>query len=264
MSTASTVNQEDRRTASHWVGLLKSNGALLALLVLLLLNLLFTPNFAAVNTMWNVLIQVSSIALVAVGMTMVIATGGIDLSVGSVMAMASVAAAKFLDFGAVTAILLALAVVTLVGALQGVIMTTFRIQPIIVTMCLLISGRGIAQVVTDGYLINFTHPQFSWVGQGKIGPVPVQVLLMFLVVALAAYFMRISTFGRYVLAAGGNPRAARLAGVNVLLVTAGVYAISALLSGMAGVIETARLSAAAGDHHQLQHEQRALRLLPGA
>src|SRR5205085_1001310 len=119
-------------------------GALAALLLLLVINSVFTPNFFDVNNFRNILLQVAPTVLVAVGMTLVIATGGIDLSVGSVMAIASAVAATQLDkFGAGAAVLLALAAATCVGAFNGALISGFRIQPIIVTLALLISGRGV-------------------------------------------------------------------------------------------------------------------------
>lgn len=219
-------------------------GALLALVLLVLLNLLFTPNFAASNNFWNILLQVTPTMLVAVGMTFVIATSGIDLSVGSVMAIASALAATNLDRGVGVAILLALAVSFLLGALNGALIAGFRIQPIIVTLALLISGRGIAQVISHGgQLIPFSNPGFEYLGKGHVGPIPFQVLVMILIIAAAVFLLRMTSFGRYVLAMGGNEAAARLAGVKIHRTKLLVYALSGLLAGIAGLIETARLGA---------------------
>src|SRR5215217_9239963 len=120
-------------------------GALLALILLIVGNALFTPNFATLSNFWNVLQLVSTTVLVAEGMTMVIAARGIDLSVGSVMAIASAAAAVSLGRGVGIAILLALVIACGVGALNGVLISGFRIQAIIVTLATLITGRGVAQ-----------------------------------------------------------------------------------------------------------------------
>ncbi|HEX8772678.1 MAG TPA: ABC transporter permease [Pyrinomonadaceae bacterium] len=219
-------------------------GALMALTLLVLLNLLFTPNFAASNNFWNVLLQVTPTMLVAVGMTFVIATAGIDLSVGSVMAIASALAATNLDRGVGAAILLALAVSFSLGALNGALIAGFRIQPIIVTLALLISGRGIAQVISHGgQLIPFSNQSFEYLGKGHVGPVPFQVLVMLSVIAAAIFLLRMTSFGRYVLAVGGNEAAARLAGVKIHRTKLLVYALSGLLAGVAGLIETARLGA---------------------
>lgn len=219
-------------------------GALFALVLLLIGNALFTPNFATVSNLWNVLQLVSTTALVAVGMTMVIATRGIDLSVGSVMAIASAVGAVSLGRGVSIAILFALVVACGVGALNGALISGFRIQPIIVTLAMLITGRGVAQVISNGgQLIPFSSPRFEYLGRGFIGPVPVQVVIMVIVVAAAIFVMRATSFGRYVVAVGGNEAAARLAGVKVHRTKIAVYALSGLLAGLAGLIETARLGA---------------------
>jgi ribose/xylose/arabinose/galactoside ABC-type transport system permease subunit len=219
-------------------------GALFALVLLVLANVFLTKNFASATNFWNILLQVSPTMLVAVGMTLVIATRGIDLSVGSVMAIASALAATSLDRGVGIAVLLALVVAFGVGCLNGALVSGFRIQPIIVTLAVLITGRGVAQVMSEGgQLIPFSNPTFEYLGKGYIGPVPVQVLIMALVVAAAIFVMRATSFGRYVVAVGGNEAAARLAGIKVHRTKITVYAISGLLAGIAGLIETARLGA---------------------
>jgi ribose/xylose/arabinose/galactoside ABC-type transport system permease subunit len=219
-------------------------GALAALVLLLVVNSIFTQNFFDFNNFRNILLQVSPTVLVAVGMTLVIATGGIDLSVGSVMAIASAVAATSLDYGAAPAVLLALAAATLAGAFNGALITGFRIQPIIVTLALLISGRGVAQVLSNGgQLIPFSNASFEYLGGGRVAGVPVQVVVMALVVGLAVFAMRATPFGRYVAAVGGNEAASRLAGVRVHRTKIIVYTLSGLLAGLAGLIETARLGA---------------------
>jgi len=219
-------------------------GALAALVLLLVVNSIFTQNFFDFNNFRNILLQVSPTVLVAVGMTLVIATGGIDLSVGSVMAIASAVAATSLDYGAGTAVLLALAAATLAGAFNGALITGFRIQPIIVTLALLISGRGVAQVLSNGgQLIPFSNASFEYLGNGVVAGVPVQVVVMALAVGLAIFAMRATPFGRYVVAVGGNEAAARLSGIRVHRTKVTVYALSGLLAGLAGLIETARLGA---------------------
>lgn len=219
-------------------------GALAALVLLVIINSVFTPNFFDVNNFRNILLQVSPTVLVAVGMTVVIATGGIDLSVGSVMAIASAVAATSLDYGAGVAVLLALAAASAAGAFNGVLISGFRIQPIIVTLALLISGRGIAQVLSNGgQLIPFSNASFEYLGKGVLVGVPVQVIVMAIVVGLAMFLMRATPFGRYVVAVGGNESASRLAGIKIHRTKIIVYALSGLLAGLAGLIETARLGA---------------------
>ncbi|HLM60106.1 MAG TPA: ABC transporter permease, partial [Pyrinomonadaceae bacterium] len=219
-------------------------GAAIALTVLLILNLAFTPGFASFNNFSNILVQVTPTMLVAIGMTFVIATGGIDLSVGSVMAIASAVTAVSLDYGAIPAVLIGLIVATAVGALNGVLISSFRIQPIIITLAVLIAGRGIAQVISNGgQLIPFSNPTFEYLGKGLIAGIPVQILLLAAVVGLAIFVFRSTIFGRYIAAVGGNETAARLAGVPTVSTKLSVYAVSGLLAGIAGMIYTARLGA---------------------
>jgi simple sugar transport system permease protein/ribose transport system permease protein len=220
-------------------------GALAALVLLLLYNALFTPNFLTAQTLNVNLTQVATIVIVAVGMTLVIATGGIDLSVGSLMAISG-ALAPLIFLGQIVALPPALAnplavvvpilVAGLFGLFNGVLVTTFRIQPIIATLVLYIAGRGIAQVMTNGNLQAFKNPGFQYIGLGRPLGIPFQAILMLLIVAAAAWAMRTTTFGRYVLATGGNESAARLAGVPVDRVKRAVDMISGLLCGLAGLI----------------------------
>ncbi|HEY0004518.1 MAG TPA: ABC transporter permease [Pyrinomonadaceae bacterium] len=244
--SATTINEADRRRSAlgRLIALGPTYGALIALILLVLFNAVFTRNFATASNLWNILQLVSTTVLVAIGMTLVIATRGIDLSVGSVMAIASALAATSLEMGVAVAVLLALAAAFAVGAFNGALVSGFRIQPIIVTLAVLITGRGAAQVLSrGGQLIPFNNPAFEFLGKGYIGPVPVQVLLMLLIIAAAIFVMRATSFGRYVMAVGGNEAAARLAGIKVHRTKIIVYAISGLLAGLAGLIETARLGA---------------------
>lgn len=231
------------RPSRNWRDLLQRYSALIALLVLLLYNLFFTRNFISLQT-WNVnLTQVATIVIVATGMTLVIATGGIDLSVGSLMAISgALAPLIFLSpalvgspLGVVLAFVVPVVVAGLFGLFNGSLVAFFKIQPIIATLVLFIAGRGIAQVVTNGRLQTFRNPGFQSIVARPFG-VPVQVILMLLIVVLVAWLMRSTIFGRYVVAVGGNEAAARLAGVPVNRIKLAVYGISGLLAGIAGLI----------------------------
>ena len=240
MAEAIPINRQNFRLADY----APTYGALAALILLLAANIVFTPNFADFDNFRNILVQVAPTMLVAVGMTFVIATGGIDLSVGSIMAIASATAAVSLDYGAGAAILLALFTAAAIGAFNGFLISNFKIQPIIITLALLIAGRGIAQVISNGgQLIPFSNASFEYLGQGIITGIPFQIILLILVVALAIFVLRATIFGRYIIAVGGNEEAARLSGVRVNRTKILVYAMSGLLAGLAGLIYTARLGA---------------------
>jgi galactofuranose transport system permease protein len=216
----------------------------IVILILFSLNSIFTHNFLAATTMWNILLHVSTTALVAIGMTLVIATGGIDLSVGAVMAIGAVVSTFLLDYNIFVIIIGTILICALIGLFNGAIISYLGVQPIVVTLAIMIAGRGIAQVLTDGYLVSFSNPAFEWIGKGKILSIPVPVILMFLVAVTAFIIIRYMTFGRYVEAIGDNEQAASLAGVNVKRVKMIVYIAAAALAALAGMIETARLAAA--------------------
>lgn len=234
--------------------ILKRAGSLIALLVLIGLNLAVTPHFATMQTLSVNLTQICTIVIVGVGMTLVIATGGIDLSVGSLMAIAGALAPGFftgaLFHGANLYVNIALSIVVpicvagLFGLFNGWLVSTFRIQPIIATLVLFIAGRGIAQVWTNGDLQVFKVPEFQAIVLGHVLGVPFQVWIMLTVVVIAAWVLRKTVFGRQILAVGGNEPAARLAGVPVARVKRLVYVASGLCSGIAGLIVIAMNSAA--------------------
>jgi galactofuranose transport system permease protein len=222
------------------------SGALGALILLSIYNAFFTTNFLTWATLRVNLTQVSTIVLVAIGMTMVIATGGIDLSVGSLMAISgALAPLIFLsdrgplesDWIAVPlAITIPILVTGALGLFNGTLVTRFGIQPIVATLVLFLGGRGIAKALLDGQLREFRVPNFDYIGTGRPLGIPVQVIVMLLLVALTSWVMRSTAFGRYVLAAGGNEAAARLAGVPVNRTRLVVYGITGMLSGLAGLI----------------------------
>jgi galactofuranose transport system permease protein len=219
-------------------------GAAIALGALVLFDAIFTRGFLSFPTLWNLTLQASTTILVAVGMTLVIATGGIDLSVGAVMAVASVVFATTLPHGAPVAAALGMLGATAFGVWNGLLIGRYDLPPIIVTLAGLIMGRGIAQVIVEGNpLVAFDDPGFERLGKGSFGPIPIPVLVMAAVLVTAVLLARRTTFGRWVVAIGGNLRAAMLSGVPVARVKLLVYGLSGALAGLAGLIETARLGA---------------------
>jgi ribose transport system permease protein len=228
-------------------------GTLVALALLLVFNIAFTRNFTTLQTLNVNLTQVCTIVIVAVGMTMVVGTGGIDLSVGSIMAISGALAPMIflgtiipvsnIGLSVVLAILVALLAATLLGLFNGWLVAQFRIQPIVATLVLFIAGRGIAQVLTNGNLQVFKVPEFQWIGLGRPFGIPVQIIIMAGMVVAALWIVRRSVLGRYILATGGNERAAELSGVPVRAVKLTVYAISGFCAGVAGLIVIAINSA---------------------
>ena len=230
----------------------RMQGLLLALAVLIVLNVVVTPNFLNLRSLSVNVSQVATIAIVALGMTLVIASGGIDLSVGSVMAVSgALAPIIFLSgwgqanpaLGLAASIVLPLMVAALCGLFNGALIAFVGVQPIIATLILFISGRGIAQVLTSGNLQTFTNPSFTWLGTGRILGLPVQGWIAIVLTLVLAWIVRRTVYGRYLLAVGGNERAAVLAGVPVARVKLATYMIAATLAGLAGLIVVAINSA---------------------
>jgi len=228
---------------------LTQNATLVALVALIFFNVIFTNHFISIQTLNVNLTQVATIVIVGVGMTLVIATGGIDLSVGSLMAISG-AIAPLIFLGTVVTIgeihlAVAVGMVTAIlaagafGWFNGWLITQFRIQPIIATLVLFIAGRGIAQVSTNGNLQPFKVFEFQWIGLGRFLGIPAQVIIMVILVVAATWVLRRSLFGRQILAIGGNENAARLAGIPVASVKRWVYCICGLCSGIAGLVTIA-------------------------
>ena len=233
---------------------LQRYGVIIALLLLIGFNFAVTPNFATTQTLLVNLTQVCTIVIVGIGMTLVIATGGIDLSVGSLMAIAGalspmIFTGKIVDFSNLYVaiafgIVLPVLVAGVFGLFNGWLITRYNIQPIIATLILFIAGRGLAQVSTNGDLQVFKVPEFQAIALGKVLGLPFQVWIMAVLVIAAAYVLKGTVFGRQVLAVGGNEAAARLAGVPAARVKVLVYFICGLCAGIAGLIEIAMNSAA--------------------
>jgi ribose/xylose/arabinose/galactoside ABC-type transport system permease subunit len=234
-----------RRAAPDFAGLLRRYAALTGLVALIIFNLLVTPHFVSLQTLNVNLTQVATIVIVSVGMTLVIATGGIDLSVGSLMAIAgALAPLIFLSpfgvahpvLGNTLAFVVPIGAAGLLGAFNGWFITRFQVQPIVGTLVMFIAGRGIGQVMTNGNLQVFHNPTFQFIGLGRVLGAPFQVIVMLALVALAAWTLRRTLFGRQILSVGGNEKAARLSGVPVNRVKRWVYAISGLCAGIAGLV----------------------------
>ena len=234
--------------------LLRRYGVFIALVLLVLFNFAVTPHFATMQTLSVNLTQVCTIVIVGVGMTLVIATGGIDLSVGALMAIAGAMSPMFFTgqlfpvpniyVGIALGIVFPIIIAGFFGLFNGWLINRFTIQPIIATLVLFIAGRGIAQVSTNGDLQVFKVPEFQAIAIGRVLGVPFQVWIMVVVVIIAAFVLRRTVFGRQVLAVGGNEEAARLSGVPVKRVKLIVYTVSGICSGIAGLIVIAMNSAA--------------------
>ena len=221
-------------------------GTLIGLVLLGVVLWARTPYFLTVSNLLNIAEQTSINAIVAVGMTFVILSAGIDLSVGSIVALAGVLLGMSLHAGhpLVVSLVIAMAAGTLCGAINGVLIDRGRLPPFIVTLGMMSIARGTALVVTEGRPISGFEPAFRSLATARLAFIPAPVIIMVAVYVAAHLVLTRTTFGRYVYAIGGNEEAARLSGVRLHLHKPSIYAVSGLTSAVAAIILTARLNSA--------------------
>jgi simple sugar transport system permease protein len=237
--------------------LLKSPAAwpCLALLLVLLVNWLITPQFFHLEfrdgrlygSLIDVLKRGAPVALLAIGMSLVIATRGIDLSVGAVMAIVGAVCANLIVAGVDnTALIVAagLAAGLTAGLVNGGLVAYLGLQPIVATLVLMVAGRGIAQLISDGRIVTFSHQGFSWLGVGSWLGLPVPVILVALVCAVVYLLTRGTALGLFIEAVGCNPVASRYLGIRVASVKMLAYMVAGLCSALAGIIATADIQGA--------------------
>jgi len=230
---------------------LRRYGTSMFLLALILFFGLENSRFLSIRNVANILTEVSIYGIIAVGMTFVILTAGVDLAVGSLLAFAGMSGAYVMKaIGAdyplswLVALATATAVGSLVGYLQGKTVTFFSVPPFIVTLGGLTIWRGATLILNDGSPISGFDARYRWWGTGSIAGVPVPIVLFGLIAAAGFVTQRYTRYGRYIYAVGGNPEAARLNGLDVAAIVTSVYLIVGALSGLAGFLLSARLGAA--------------------
>ncbi|WP_131578919.1 ABC transporter permease, partial [Paracoccus nototheniae] len=227
---------------------------LIALAALVALVSVFYPAFLTVEIrdgrlvgpVIDILKRGAPVALLAIGMTLVIATRGIDLSVGAIVAICGAAAAWAISqgWGMGPALALALAAGALAGLWNGVLVALVGIQPFVATLILMTMGRGVAQLITEGRILTFNDPGFSWLGSGIAFGLPVPVWMWLLAGIIVAALMRRTALGLLIESVGINRRASRLAGVNATVLLIAVYVASGLCAALAGIVETADIRGA--------------------
>jgi ribose transport system permease protein len=208
---------------------------------------IISPNFLSMRNITNVVRQFSMITIVAVGMTFVIITGGIDLSVGGIVAFSGVSTAWLLvaqQFPIGLAIIMGLILGLLAGYTNALLIVKVKLPPFIATLGMMQVSRGLVLALTKGYPIQPFPAGFLFIGQGTIGIIPVPILIMICVVITAHIFLSKTTTGRYIYYVGSNPTAAKLSGINVNRILSLVYVLAGCMSGLAAVILVARLSSA--------------------
>lgn len=222
----------------------KEFGIFMALVLLCVILSLATPHFMTAYNIFTVMRQFSIIAIMSIGMTMVILTAGIDLSVGSMLGLVNVLVALFIvrGLGIWGGIILALLCGTAMGFLNGLVIAKLELPPFVATLGSMSIFRGLALVITRGWPITGLPSSFTFLGEGYVGVVPIPVIIMIVFFVLGYIFLTRTVWGRYIYAVGGNEESAGLSGVNVNKVKIMVYAITGFLCGLAGIIMASRLS----------------------
>lgn len=224
---------------------LRQYGILIAFLAICLTLSSISPQFLTFSNWSIIFTQVSINALLAFGVTFVIITGGIDLSIGSVVAVSGVSAALLArqdSYPVIVPILGGLVVGLLFGALNGLLITKSKIAPFIVTLGVMTICRGLALIISKGRPISNLSESFNFIGGGDILGIPFPIIILFVVFIICSVVLKKTIFGRYVYAVGGNQQAAWASGINVNQVKMAVYALCGLLSGLAGILLTSRIT----------------------
>lgn len=259
--------------------------AIVAEFLILLVGFILRPDFLNIQlrtladgtrvlygTPIDILNRASEITIIAMGMTMVIALGGTDISVGALVAVSGAIALKFLrwdvlvynmpgDYSVkpfVFAIVLPLAACTLMGLFNGTLIAKLKIQPIIATLILMVAGRGIAQIVTNGKQFTTQFTPFKFIGNGSIIGIPLPIIITLLVVVAVMVFVRKTSFGMFVESVGINPSASRVSGLRSGTVITIVYILTGLLSGISGLIYASRISSNDSNNAGLGYEMDAI------
>ncbi|WP_248633030.1 ABC transporter permease [Cereibacter changlensis] len=254
--TPAGAGTEQRRTVSSRIGpLAQRYGILIALAMLCIVLSVVSENFLTSRNIINVLRQTSINGILAIGMTFVILTRGIDLSVGSVVALVGVVSASFATTSAagfipgapympLIPILVGLITGTAMGAVSGVVVARFSVPAFVATLGMLSAARGLTLIYSGGRPVPALTDGYRWIGTGDIAGIPVPIILFGLVFAVAHFVLTRTRFGRHVYAVGGNPHAAKVSGLPVRRIRFSVYAISGALAGIAGMILAARTGSA--------------------
>ncbi|SET53492.1 ABC transporter permease [Thorsellia anophelis] len=241
-----TLTQKNTVPASDsggkkWLSFLADYSTIIFFVLMLAVAGILSDKFFTIANITNVLRQSAPLGIIALGMLFVILTGGIDLSVGSMMALVSVVVALLMpNFGLLLSLFAGVSIATIIGSISGGLVSYFRIAPFIATLAMMTIARGIAQIVTKGQPVFIDHAGFKSFGEGYfLGlPLPVYVFIAFAILAHIIY--KKTTFGRLVISIGSNETATRFAGIRVERYKFAVYALSGLACGIGGIIATSR------------------------
>lgn len=230
------------------IGTLWDYGVVVSFVVLFVVLSIASPAFLSTRNLFNILDQSAPVGIIACAATLVIIAGGFDLSAGAIFALAGVVAAKLaVAADPILGMLFALVVALVFGILNGILVSGFQINPFVATLATGMMIRGLAVVITGGFLVTVANPVYSVIGRESFLEVKYSVWIFAAVIALLWFVLARTTFGRHIYAVGGNPEAARLSGVRVGVVRTATFAISGLAAGLAGLIASSRVSTGQAD-----------------
>lgn len=259
--------------------------AIVAQLLILLVGFILRPDFLSIQlrtlsdgttvlygTPIDILNRASEITIIAMGMTLVIALGGTDISVGALVAVSGAIALKFLRWDVLVyntpgdytvqpfflVLLLPLLACTLMGLFNGMLIGKLKLQPIIATLILMVGGRGIAQIVTNGKQFTTQYSPFKFIGNGSILGIPLPIIITFLVILLVSLFVRRTSYGMFVESVGINPSASRVSGLRSDTIIIIAYVLTGFLSGISGLIYSSRISSNDSNNAGLGYEMDAI------
>ncbi len=229
----------------HYIKNLRQYGIFIVFSIICLIISFISPQFLTVSNWTIIITQVSINALLAFGVTFVIITGGIDLSLGSIVAVAGVSAAMLAhpdSYPVLVPVFAGLFAGLLIGAFNGFIITKSKIAPFIVTLGTMTIGRGLALILSNGRPVSNLSESFVFIGSGKLMGIPLLIIILICMFIICSVILNKTILGRYIYAVGGNEQAARASGINVTQVKMAVYSISGVLAGLAGILLTSRIT----------------------
>ncbi|MDX7950238.1 ABC transporter permease [Lichenihabitans sp. Uapishka_5] len=255
------MSDTTKKSTQGWFGsdrrrlLIQEYGIFIAFVILVAVLAASNQFFLTPGNISNILLQTSINGVLAIGMTFVILTRGIDLSVGSVAALAGIVSASFVTASAsatvpggpypmVVALAIGIGVGVASGAIIGVIVSRFAVPAFVATLGMLSAARGLTLIYGGGRPVPSLTPAFRWIGTGNLFGIPLPVVILLFVFAVSWFVLTRTRFGRYIYAVGGNPHAAVTSGINVVRIRFAVYVISGALAGLAGMILSARTGSA--------------------
>ena len=228
---------------ANYIYVLKNSGILMGFILLCIFFTILSPAFLTYSNILNVLRQISINAIISFGMTFTILIGGIDLSVGSVLALTGTITAGLIVRGVTVyvSIIIGLCLGALIGLINGLLTAKLRMPPFIVTLAMMSISRGLAYVYSEGRPVRVETSQFSNIGNGYLGPIPNPIIVMVIVLILSSLLLNRTRFGRFVYAVGGNREAARFTGINTSKIELICYVICGFLAGLSGIVLAARM-----------------------